>query len=191
LGHEQRFQAKIVNYADDLVICCRRGAEQALEAMRGIFGKLKLTVNEQKTHLCQIPAESFDFLGYTFGRWYSDRTGKAYVGHRPSKKKIQAVCRRISEVTDRRWCWRDTAEQVTHLNRIMVGWANYFCLGPVGKPYQTVTRHAVKRLRQWLCHKHQVQKGQAITRYPDPYLHRQLGLARLLLRDRNVPWAKA
>ena len=33
LGYEQRFQAKIVNYADDLVICCRRNAEQAMDAM--------------------------------------------------------------------------------------------------------------------------------------------------------------
>ncbi len=30
LGHEKRWKAYIVNYADDLVICCRAGAEQAL-----------------------------------------------------------------------------------------------------------------------------------------------------------------
>lgn len=191
LGYEQRFQAKIVNYADDLVICCRRNADQAMEAMRSIFGKLKLTVNEEKTHICRIPDETFDFLGYTFGRCYSARTGRAYVSERPSKKKIQAVCRRISEVTSRRWCWRDTEEQVALLNRIMAGWANYFCHGPVGIPYRTVTRHAVKRLRWWLCRKHKVQRGQAITRYPDRYLHRELGLAQLRLRDRNVPRANA
>ena len=102
LGHEQRFQAKIVNYADDLVICCRRNADQAMDAMRSIFRKLKLTVNEEKTHICQIPDESFDFLGYTFGRCYTAKTGRAYVSERPSKRKIQAVCRRISEVTNRR-----------------------------------------------------------------------------------------
>ena len=189
LGHEQRFQAKIVNYADDLVICCRRNADQAMDAMRSIFQKLKLTVNEEKTHICQIPAESFDFLGYTFGRCYTAKTGRAYVSERPSKRKIQAVCRRISEVTDRRLCWRDTEEEVAQLNRIMVGWANYFCHGPVGKPYRTVTRHARKRLRRWLCRKHKVQTGQAITRYPDKYLNRELGLAQLFLRHRNVPWA--
>jgi len=112
LGHEQRFQAKIVNYADDLVICCRRNADQAMDAMRSIFRKLKLTVNEEKTHVCQIPHGAFDFLGYTFGRCYSSRTGNSYVSQRPSKRKIQAVCRRISEVTSRQWCWRDTEEQV-------------------------------------------------------------------------------
>ena len=191
LGHEQRFQAKIFNYADDLVICCRRYAEQAMEAMRNIFARLKLTVNEEKTHLCRIPEQSFDFLGYTFGRCYSRRTGNSYVGPRPSKKRIQAVCRRISLVTNRRMCWRDTHEQVAYLNRIMVGWANYFCHGPVGQPYRTVTQHALNRLRRWLCKKHKVPRGQAITRYPDTYLHRQLGLAQLRLRDRNVPWATA
>ena len=191
LGYEQRFQAKIVNYADDLVICCRRNADQAMEAMRSIFRKLKLTVNEQKTHVCQIPDESFDFLGYTFGLCYTAKTGRAYVSERPSKRKIQAVCRRISEVTNRRLCWRDTAEQVALLNRIMVGWANYFCQGPVGMPYRIVTRHARKRLRRWLCRKHKVQTGQAITRYPDKYLNHELGLVQLFLRDRNVPWANA
>jgi hypothetical protein len=63
LGHEKRWKAYIVNYADDLVICCRAGAEQALTAMRRMMSKLKLTVNENKTRVCKLPEEKFDFLG--------------------------------------------------------------------------------------------------------------------------------
>src|SRR6267154_3528849 len=44
LGHEKRLAAYIVNYADDLVICCRGRAEEALARMRDIMTKLKLTV---------------------------------------------------------------------------------------------------------------------------------------------------
>jgi RNA-directed DNA polymerase len=65
LGFEQRWSAHIVNYADDFVICCRRGAEDAMTAMRKIMERLKLTVNEDKTQLCLIPRERFDFLGYS------------------------------------------------------------------------------------------------------------------------------
>jgi hypothetical protein len=66
LGHEKRLAAYIVNYADDLVICCRGRAEEALARMRDIMTKLKLTVNETKMRVCKLPEEKFDFLGYTF-----------------------------------------------------------------------------------------------------------------------------
>ena len=79
LGHETRYQARIVNYADDFVILCRRRADDALATMRDMMRRLKLTVNETKTHVARLPAESFDFLGYTFGRMYSPRTGGAYL----------------------------------------------------------------------------------------------------------------
>jgi group II intron reverse transcriptase/maturase len=62
-GHEQRFQAKIVNYADDFVICCRHQAAQAMAAMRSMMTRLKLTVNETKTRHCRVPAQTFDFFG--------------------------------------------------------------------------------------------------------------------------------
>jgi RNA-directed DNA polymerase len=65
LGHEKRLKAYIVNYADDLVICCRGSAEEALATMRVIMAKLKLTVNETKTRVCKLPGERFDFLGYS------------------------------------------------------------------------------------------------------------------------------
>ena len=63
LGHEKRLGAHIVNYADDLVICCHGHAEEALARMRDIMTKLKLTVNETKTRVCRLPEEKFDFLG--------------------------------------------------------------------------------------------------------------------------------
>ena len=78
LGHEQRLKARIVNYADDLVICCRGGGAQALDAMRNMMRRLRLTVNDTKKRVCKLPEEKFDFLGYTFGRCYSPQTGRAY-----------------------------------------------------------------------------------------------------------------
>ena len=55
LGLEQSLGTRLVTYADDLVILCRRGkAEEALQRLREIMGKLKLTVNEEKTRICIV-----------------------------------------------------------------------------------------------------------------------------------------
>jgi hypothetical protein len=68
LGLEQRLGSRLVIYADDLVILCRRGnAEAALHYLREIMGKLRLTVNEDKTRICRVPEGELDFLGFTFG----------------------------------------------------------------------------------------------------------------------------
>ena len=190
LGHEKRLQAHIVNYADDLVICCRGTAEQGMAAMRRIMRQLRLTVNEQKTRTCRVPHESFDFLGYTIGRCYSTKTGKAYLGTRPSKKSIAAICREISDMTGRRWLLLPAEERIGRINRMLIGWSNYFCLGPVSKAYGAVDSHTRYRLRQWLCAKHKVQ-GRGTSRFPDEYLYQRLGLVRLEQRTRSFPWATA
>ncbi len=178
LGHQQRLGAKIVNYADDFVICCRGTANEAMHVMRGMMDRLKLTVNETKTQLCKVPDESFDFLGYTIGRCYSPRTGRAFIGTRPSKKKIQRLCREISEMTSGRWKFKDVEQQVAAINRKLTGWSNYFCLGPVSKAYGSVDYHAVRRLRQWLCQKHKV-RGTGLSRFSAEHLYLELGLVRL------------
>lgn len=190
LGLQSRLQARIVNYADDFVICCRGNGEAAMEAMRTMMKRLRLTVNEGKTHRRRLPGECFDFLGYTFGRCYSMRTGRAYIGTRPSRKSIGRVCRAISEATDRRGLQRSGPEQVEVLNRCLNGWGNYFSLGPVSKAYRAVDSHARQRLRRWLCKKHK-HPGQGTARYPDAYLHEVLGLYRLSVSTRDFPWAKA
>lgn len=190
LGHERRLDAHIVNYADDFVICCRGTAEEAMTAMRQMMERLKLTVNEQKTRLCRVPETSFDFLGYTIGRCYSPKTGKAYIGTRPSRTKVLSLYREISEMTSRRWTRLPVEDRVAQINRKLTGWSNYFCLGSVSQAYRAVDHHVCRRLRQWLCAKHKVP-GRGTSRFPYEYLYQTLGLIKLPERARSFSWAKA
>ncbi len=190
LGHAERYAAQIVNYADDLVICCKGRAEEALQAMRQVMARLDLTVNEEKTYVCRVPQDHFDFLGYTFGRCYSKRTGRAYLGTRPSKKSIRRMVGTISAETERRWVGRSDEYVIGSLNRKLQGWANYFRLGSVSAGYRILDMHATSRLRRWLCKKHKGSRA-ARSRYPDAYLYEKLGLIRLSKLTRSLPWAKA
>jgi RNA-directed DNA polymerase len=190
LGHEKRLGARIVNYADDLVICCRGRAEEALITMRVMMTKLKLTVNETKTRVAKLPEEKFDFLGYTFGRCYSRKTGRAYLGTVPAKKRVQRICQAISDQTARSTTQLDATKVVAKLNRTMSGWANYFCLGPVSKAYEAVDEHARTRLRRWLCAKHKVA-WPGYKQIPESSLFERFGLIKLGKRTRNFSWAKS
>lgn len=190
LGHEQRLKARIVNYADDFVICCRGTADQAMTVMRTMMETLKLTVNETKTHVCRLPEETFDFLGYTFGRYYSPRSGRAYLGAKPSQKKVERLCRETSELTASNTTFLDVDVLIGRLNRKIRGWANYFRLGSASRAYRAIDQHVVRRLRQWLCRKHKVQERKYL-RFPDPFLYRELGLTRLRDIRRDSAWATA
>src|SRR5208283_3584315 len=118
LGLERTLGTRLVTYADDLVILCQKGkAEEALQRLRAIMGKLKLTVNEEKTRICKVPEGEFDFLGYTFGRMYSAKTGQARLGQRPSKKSIKRAVEKIHALTDRAGTGQETTELVGQLNR--------------------------------------------------------------------------
>jgi hypothetical protein len=76
LGLERSLGSRIVTYADDLVILCRKGnADEAQQQLRKIRSKLKLTVNEEKTRICKVPEGEFDFLGLLVGflQWFQHR----------------------------------------------------------------------------------------------------------------------
>lgn len=191
LGLERSLGSRIVTYADDLVILCKKGkAEEALLKLREIMGKLKLTVNEEKTRVCKVPEGEFDFLGYTFGRMYSARTGQARLGYRPSKKSIKRMVENIHALTAEATAWQDAAVLVNKLNRTLRGWANYFQVGSVNKAYRAIDSYTTARLGRWLRNKHK-NRRRGDGGYPPSYLYGTMGLVRLTRLGHDVAWAKA
>ena len=190
-GHEQRLEARIVNYADDFVICCKPGRADAARAqMQSMIERLKLTVNERKTRQCSLPAETFTFLGFTFGEQVSWRTGRRYLAPAPSRNKVRVICDKISELTNSRTTWRDPEQVVVSVNRLLSGWGNYFRIGYTTGAWKVVQEHACRRLRWWVRRKH--RGNRRYQNLPDLRLYEDYGLIKLTnCIQRKSLWAKA
>jgi RNA-directed DNA polymerase len=79
---------------------------------------------------------------------------------------------------------------VRRLNRVLVGWANYYSLGPVHSAYRAIDRYTPVRLRRWLCNKHKIANTGARC-FPYEHLHDTLGLVQLRSLVHSLPSAKA
>ena len=173
-----------------LLILGKSDAKKMFAAVVYLMGRLKLPINVQKSRCLRCPEEPLRFLGYRIGRNYRPRGRGAYIGTRPSKASVQSLCRKISDQTAARYGWMDIEQMTRRLNRLLTGWANYFCLGQVSPAYKAIDQHAHKRLRRWFYRKHKV-KSRGYVHLPCERLYDEYGLIRLAPTTKNLPWAKA
>ena len=189
-GHRERLDAYVINYADDLVICCRPGnGSVALTTMRQLMTRLGLTVNEAKTRLVRLPEESFDFLGYTIGRFYG-KDGAPYIGTRPSRKAVRRLLQRVHDATTPYEHAESPELRVAAISRLLRGWAGYFNQGPVLPTYKLIRWYVQRRLQRWLVRR-SGQAGTGYRQYPGEYLYETLGLYSLPRRRADLPSAMA
>ncbi len=191
-GYEERLNARIVNYADDFVICCKRDtSSKAYQAMRQIVSRIGLQVNEEKTQVVKLDRrERFDFLGYTIGALVN-KSGEFYLGTSPSKKALKKVMGKIHDETSRQWLLSTAEKRVEEINRILRGWCGYFNQGPVIASYKILRKYTEKRLRRWLVDKSKRRGTTGYRQYPDEYLYNELGLYKIALVMADVSRAKA
>jgi RNA-directed DNA polymerase len=176
-GRGEWLRARIVNYADDFVILSRGKATEALEWTRGVVGRLGLTLNEKKTSIRNARKERFDFLGYSFGPHYSQRTGREYIGCSPSKKSMDRIRDKVSEYLSpaNTAPWEEVRDR---LNRKLRGWKAYFGLGSPWKAYRVLDEHVEERVRHFLRRRHKVS-SQGTRQFSREKIFGALGVFRL------------
>lgn len=122
---------KLVRYADDAVIICysKKQAELAFLHLKSIMQRLKLTLYPVKTRIVDMNIESFDFLGFTFQKFYNIKLNRKLPYMMPSRKALKKVKDSIREVTCRKSAYESLEHKVEKLNPIIRGWRNYFANG--------------------------------------------------------------
>jgi RNA-directed DNA polymerase len=185
-GLDRRYGARLVNYADDFVVLCRRGgAAEVLAQSRRWFTQMGLTLNEQKTRVCDGRREAFTFLGYTFGPMRYRKDGHWYLGATPAKKAVQRVKGHIRQILrpGNLGPWGAVKEE---LNRAVRGWANYFSYGTRARAYLAVDRYVAERVRHFLRRRHKVS-SRGTRRYPAERIFGELGVLQLRRLELEQP----
>jgi RNA-directed DNA polymerase len=154
---DRRLKTKVVSYADDFVILCQGTAMEAFDIMQRWMRALKLTVNEQKTRLCDATEEHFDFLGYTFGPMVHRPTGRTYVAAQPSRKATARLRGRVRGILrpGNQAPWPEVVRQV---NRVVSGWQRYFSYGTVSRAYWGLDMFMLHRARVFLARRHKLPR---------------------------------
>jgi len=146
----------LVRYADDFVVLCRREsqANEAMQRLREIFARLKLTLHPEKTKLVQIGLgkDGFDFLGCHLRIVKSRFKGRTYLFRWPSVKSMKKVRSRVRELTDRRRRagLKDVDEVIADLNPVLKGWGNYFKTGNASKQFNSIDYYVWRRITRML-----------------------------------------
>jgi RNA-directed DNA polymerase len=173
----EAFCAQVVAYADDFVILSRGGAAEALAWTKAVMARLGLTLNEAKTSLKDARRERFDFLGYSFGPHRYKANGAWYLSASPSKKSMRRLKANVAKLlvpgnTDP---WPELGDK---LNKSLLGWSNYFCLGTRRSAFCSIDRYVYERVRNFLARRHKLA-GRGTHRFSLDVVYGELGLARL------------
>jgi RNA-directed DNA polymerase len=177
--------SRLIRYADDMVLVTKYKAGGFIHKLRERTAALHLTINEEKTKVVDPEKESFDFLGFSYKKGKSKRTGNKTTYIWPTQKAEKNILRKVKEITDRKRT-QDIGEIVKELNPVLRGWVNYYKIGNSSKKFGKVKDYTGKRVRKYMRKKRQ-KFGYGYREYPKTYLYQKLGL----YNNYRVEWTKA
>lgn len=177
---ERRWGARLVRYADDFVVLCRRGTERAMALIQDVLQRLGLSLNETKTKVLDARAESFTFLGFAIRLRRGRQSGRFYPHVAPSGKALAKLRASLSELTARRNTPVPLGLIVQRMNGLLRGWVNYFHYRNCSTALVRLKWHVEERLRTHLRKRHRVKdRAMGYRRFSSRLLYRKYRLYRV------------
>lgn len=173
----EKYRARLVRYADDMVILCARETARPYAILQVVLAKLDLKLNEDKTQIRNVREERFEFLGFSIGVVKAKQSGKYFPLVQPSDKAMRSVKQKIKYYTRRDMNPVPIGVIVGMLNQTVRGWSNYFHYGHSHHKMKKVKYYMEERLRGHLRYRHKLtNRGAAYHRFPRCYIYGHLGL---------------
>jgi group II intron reverse transcriptase/maturase len=186
---QKRLGARIVRYADDIVVLCRNGTDQPMAVLRQILERLGLTLNKAKTREVDAFKGKFDFLGFSIWMGKSRRTGKHYAHVQPSKKSLKTIKDRITALTQRQRTMVPLESVMAKVNTTLRGWVGYFHIRNCSKSLEHVKSHVQQRLRTHLRKRYKVRRrNTGDIRFGNRSLYERYGLYKV---PTTAGWTRA
>jgi len=187
---QQRLGARIVRYADDIVILCRRKkSDKAMAVLRQVLERLELTLNETKTKIVNAYEGKFDFLGFSIWMGKGRKTRNHYPHVQPSKKALQKIKDRVTELTNRVRTVKPLEWVVKEVNATVRGWVGYFHYRNCSKVLGQIRDHVEQRLKTHLRKRHKVRdRKTGYAKFPSRLLYERYNLYKV---PTTAGWMKA
>jgi group II intron reverse transcriptase/maturase len=180
------YHARLIRYADDLVIMTKYRSKETMAKLEQIVTRLKLRLKQSKTRMVNTELESFDFLGFTFRKALKRGSkDKRVAFYYPSHKAENAIREKIRQLTG--YQRPEKVERIVKdLRPVLSGWVNYFRIANSSKKFGKIKLYAAHRVRKFM-RKRRMRSGYGYKLYTDAYLYERLGL----YNDYHVSWTKA
>jgi group II intron reverse transcriptase/maturase len=167
--------ARLVRYADDMVILTRRAedAAAAWQELQGQFAALRLVVNEEKSRLTTVP-EGFAFLGFEF------RLFRRLLYLWPRTKAQKHIAERVRNAVRSVPSTENLDVVIRKLHPVLTGWCTYFRIGNSNRVFHDVDWKVRSEVQLWLRRKHTCSWRRAKKRWHFAFLHGRCRLYRMV-----------
>jgi RNA-directed DNA polymerase len=146
--------AQMVRYADDIVILTDKDSKHVMDTLRNLLGDLGLEISEEKSQITSAE-RGFDFLSFHFVRRYRAKKGKMVTVFFPSKKAVGRFKEKVRALTAKDTVHlKDEKKLALELNRLIVGWSNYFNCSDAFETYKRLQRFIEWKFARFMCFRH-------------------------------------
>lgn len=142
-GPRERYNARIVRYADDFVVQARFIGEPIKHEIETIISAMGLSLNVKKTRIIDLAnGDTLNFLGYSIS---ISGNRQHRITLKPSVKAINRLRSKLRETISRQRLYQGIKGIIAEVNPILRGWKRYFKLTNVNRVFWNLSFYLTAR----------------------------------------------